>query len=366
MNGSASIGAGMIPGALARLTDGAAGLQTRIATLTRQSSEGRRADVYGDLGTEVPRAISLRGALGRGEVYAQAIDRAAGRAAVGQDTMSRLAGIASDFRAKSLLLVDGEPTRIAATAASARAAIQEVASLLNTSYAGEYVFGGSDSRNPPLPDAANILASGMATQVAAAIGGLVPGGAAAANAATLAAAQDNTTGVTPFSDFQASGAGATEPRRVLPVADGEVVEVGLFAARNATSGASTGETAGAWSRDLLRGLMTLAAMTPAMAQDPAMAADYQSVIATVQRGLQSATGALALEQGALGVAEQRMESSKQGHADAAVQIRLQLSGVEEVDLAATLTALQETRTRLEASWKALSMISSLSLTNFLR
>ncbi len=366
MSTSASIGAGMIPGAMARLTDGAAGLQSRIAVLTRQASEGRRADAYGDLGTEVPRAISLRAAIGRGEVYSQAIDRAAGRAAVGQDTMSRLADIASEFRAKSLLLVDGEPTRIAATAAAARAAVQEVAGLLNTTHAGEYVFGGTDSRNPPVPDAAGIFASGMATQIAAAIGGLTAGGAAAANAATLAAAQDNTTGVTPFSDFQANGPGATEARRSLPAADGVVVEVGLFAARNATPGASIGETAGAWSRDLLRGLMTMAALTPAMAQDPTMAADYQSVVATVQRGLDSTIGALALEQGALGVAEQRMESTKQDHADAAVQIRTQLSGVEEVDLAATLTALQETRNRLEASWRALSMISSLSLTNFLR
>jgi len=113
-------------------------------------------------------------------------------------------------------------------------------------------------------------------------------------------------------------------------------------------------------------LMTMASLTPVLAQDPLMAADYQSVIGTVQRGLDSTTEALALEQGSLGAAEQRMERTKQRHADTAVQLKLQLSGIEEVDLAATLTALQDTRTKLEASWRALSMISELSLTKFLR
>lgn len=360
------VSGGMIPGPLARLTEGAGALERQVATLARQSSEGRRADVYGDLGVEAPRAISLRGALDRGDAYGQVIDRALGRAAAGQATLERLTIIARDFRSMALLLPDGEPTRIAATAADARAALSEVVGLLNSTHAGEYILGGSDVRNPPVPDPDAILTSGMATQIAAAVAGLVPGGAAAANAATLAAAQDNTVGVTPFSVFQTTGAGATEPRRGVPVADGVVVETGLFAARNATPGASVGETAGAWSRDLLRGLMTLAAIVPAQAQDPLMRADYLAVVDTVQRGLDSVTGALALEQGALGAAEQRMERTGEAHADIALQLKTQLSGIEEVDLAATLTALQDTRTRLEASWKALSMISELSLTNFLR
>ncbi|WP_431283443.1 flagellin [Humitalea sp. 24SJ18S-53] len=357
---------GMAPGPLARLTEGAGALERQVALLSRQSSEGRRADVYGDLGVEAPRAISLRGALVRGDTYGEAIDRALGRAAVGQDTLERLTAISNDFRAQALLLVDGDPTRIAATAAGAQAALHEVAGLLNNTYAGEYVLGGSDVRNPPVPDPGGILASGMATQIAAAVAGLVPGGAAAVNAATLAAAQDNTAGVTPFSVFQTTGAGATEARRGVPVADGIVVESGLFAARNATPGASTGETAGAWSRDLLRGLMTLAALVPAQAQDPLTRADYLAIVDTVQRGLDSSTSALALEQGALGAAEQQMDRAAESHADVAVQLKLQLSDIEEVDLAATLTALQDTRTRLEASWKALSMISELSLTKFLR
>ena len=51
-------------------------------------------------------------------------------------------------------------------------------------------------------------------------------------------------------------------------ADGTATEVGLFASRNAAA-TSTGETTGGWARDLLRGLASIAALTPASAASTA-------------------------------------------------------------------------------------------------
>jgi hypothetical protein len=47
-------------------------------------------------------------------------------------------------------------------------------------------------------------------------------------------------------------------------------------------------------------------------------------------------------------------------------LRGQLAGIEEIDLAATLTRLQSTRTMLEASYNAIGALGALSLTSFLR
>jgi flagellin-like hook-associated protein FlgL len=43
----------------------------------------------------------------------------------------------------------------------------------------------------------------------------------------------------------------------------------------------------------------------------------------------------------------------------------QLSNLEEVDMAKTITTLQATQTQLEASYRAISIAQQLSLTRFL-
>jgi flagellar hook-associated protein 3 FlgL len=82
--------------------------------------------------------------------------------------------------------------------------------------------------------------------------------------------------------------------------------------------------------------------------------------------LKSAMGGLGEEAGALGLAEAQLESARDRHTNLNTTLGSQLADVEEVDLATTLTALQDTQTRLQASWQALSMLSGLSLTDFLR
>ena len=54
------------------------------------------------------------------------------------------------------------------------------------------------------------------------------------------------------------------------------------------------------------------------------------------------------------------------HEEVQVTLRTQLSSIEEVDLAETLSRLQQTRTALEASYGAIARIGSLSLAQFLR
>ncbi|MBB5690544.1 hypothetical protein GXW77_16730 [Roseomonas alkaliterrae] len=352
----------MTIGMIGRLDTGAAMLRARLEVLTRQVSDGRQGPGYGDIAPEARRAVDLRAELDRREVWQGTISRALARTAVAQGTLGRIADIATQFYQEAIRLDGTSGARITAVATAARAAMVEVASLLNERHAGEYLFGGSDSANPPIPDPQGILGSGMASGIAAAVAGLTAGNAAAVAAATLAAAQSDAPGVTPFSAFLSDPArGLGEPRRSVPAAEGERVAYGLFANRNAAA-TSSGETTGSWARDVLRGLATLAALDPAQAS---LSPGFTDLMAVVRDGLRSAVEAIGAERGALGATEQRLEATARRHAEVSVALAGQLAGIEEVDMAATISRLQATQTQLEASYRAISLVSGLTLTRFL-
>lgn len=349
-------------GRIGGLDAGAQALRARLDVLTRQVSDGRKGPRYGDIAPEARRAVDLRAEIGRRDTWQGTISRALAHTSVAQNTLGRMEAIATRFYQEAIRLDGTSGVRIAAVAAEARAALAEFATLMNERHAGEYIFGGTDSANPPIPDAQGIAAGGMATDIAAAVAGLGGGNAAAVAAATLAAAQSDAAGTTPFSAFVSDPAfGLGEPRRSVPSAEGERVAYGLFANRNAAA-ASTGETTGAWSRDILRGLATLAAIDPSQA---ALGADFTDLVATVREGMRSALDALGVERGTLGATEERLEATARRHADVTVTLSGQLAGLEEVDMAETISRLQATQTQLEASYRAISIASGLTLTRFL-
>jgi len=347
---------------LSRLDAGSLALRIRLDTLTRQVADGRKGPEYGDIAPQARRAIDLRADLARRETWQGTIDRSLARSAVTQDAMGRMSDIATRFYQLSIKMDGTNGQLISAVAAEARSALTEFAHLLNERYAGEYVFAGTDTANPPVPDADGIMASGMVTDIGNAVGGLTTGSAAAVAAATLAAASSDAAGTTVFSTWLSDPAtGLVEARRAAPAAEGERVDYGIFANRNAAA-TSEGQTTGSWSRDILRGLATLAALDPSQA---GLGTDFTDLVATVRDGLRSAVDALGEERGALGAAEARMNAIAVRHRDVSVTLTAQISGIEEVDMAETISRLNATQTQLEASYRAIAMVSALSLTKFL-
>jgi flagellin-like hook-associated protein FlgL len=203
----------------------------------------------------------------------------------------------------------------------------------------------------------------MAQDIAAAMDTLGGGNAASVAAQTLAIAGSTAAGTSPFSAFLDDPAGGgAEARRATPSGDGEVIGYGIAANRNA-SAASTGVSTGGWARDLLRNLMSVAALTPAQRAAPE---DVDAMVSSIRQGFESAERALGEEAGALGAVESRIESAQRRHSLVSGVLARQLGDIQEVDLAETLTRLQATRTALEASYRALGSISQLTLAQFLR
>jgi flagellin-like hook-associated protein FlgL len=330
-------------------------LRSRIDVLTRQVSTGQVGQVHGDLGPQARRAIDLRGDIARREAHLVATDSALGRMAVAQDTLGRLETLANDVataaqRARTLGVIALEPL-----ARSARAALEEAAALMNMRHGGDPLFAGSNLARDPVPDAASIATSPMAAAIGAAVATLGASNAGAVLAATATAATDPAT--TPFDPWLDTD-GIAEQRRALLVADGERVAWGVLPNEN-----QDGDVTLAWGREVLRGFATLAALTPAAL---AQGAEYDALLRGVSDGLAGASRALAVERGALGLAEQRVESARDRHKDLLVLIRAQLGAVEEVDLAAVTAALRQTEMRLSASYETTAMVARLSLAALLR
>lgn len=350
-----------------RLTNDTMQLRGRIETLTRQSITGLKAERLGDLGPGVSRTVSLRAELGRRELSGQAMEQALGRTLVMQDSLDRLTEIAREFRTKAATRITaGDPGSLMTVQGDARAALVEVAHLLNTRHGGEYLFGGSDVTRPPIPDPEGLATGPMAQQIAAEVAALPNQGLAATVAATRGIAQSNAAGITPFSDRLAADAalppGEQEARRAVPASDGQLIGYGIIAGRNADA-VSQGETTGSWARDLMRNLMSLAALSPEQMSDRPT---FDAFLGSLRDGLSSAELALGEEAGALGTVEARMEATQRRHDDLSTALSQQLADIEEVDVADVLVRLQATRNALEASYRALGSLRELTLANFLR
>lgn len=337
----------------ARAIDQAA-LRARMEVLTRQVATGQRGAVHGDLGAEAGRAIDLRGGIARREAYAAAASRALARSDTTQTVLGRLQEIAAQASADAKRAKTLDGLGVESLARTARAALEEAAILLNTQQGGEYLFSGSDVGNPAVPEGAAIAGGSMATAIGAAVATLDPTNAATVLAATATAATDPAS--TPFSAFL-EGPGSTEARRAVQVADGDRVAIGVFANRDQADAVTT-----SWGRELLRGLATLAALTPANATQ---GTGWTGLLDGVAAGLDGAANGVAAEQAALGASEQRIAAAETRQKDTLVALRSQLGAVEEVDLETASTELRMLQTRLEASYRATSLVADLSLASLL-
>jgi len=330
-------------------------LRERLDGLARQVATGQRGATHGALGPVARVAIDLRSEVTRRETYAAAADSALARMGATQDVLGRLETIVSEVAAEAMRSRSFGASGVEALARTARAALEEVAALLNSRSGGEYLFGGSDLAAVPVPNAAGIATGPMAAAIAAAVATLDPTNAAAVRAATAAATTAPATA--PFSTHL-EGPALPEPRRAVQVADGERIGWGVLASQDAA-----GEVALSWGREMLRGLATLAALTPASA---AQVPGYDELLAGVASDLGAAGRGLAQERGVLGAAEKRVEATRERHRDTLVTLRAQVVSLERVDLAEVSASLAETQLRLEASYATTARIAGLSLASLLR
>ena len=350
-------------GWLSSLISNAANVRQQLQTLTNQESTGLISTTYAGLGSGAAVSLDLSPEIANLQTWQTNINQATGPMQVTQTAMTQLQSIAQSFYSQ-LQTIDGtQSSSVDTIAASARSALQQVAGLLDTTDGNTYVFGGADTTNPPVPNPDQILSSGFATQIAGEVGNLATNGAAVTAAATLATAQSNATGTSPFSLYMSQAAPALQADTpVVQVGQGQTVQVGLLASANSSAVTSTGtSTTGSYMRDLMRALATIGSMSSAQFST----SGFQGLVQDTSASLQGVGTAMANDAGVLGNTQTALTATQTQLSDAATALTTQVGAAQNVDLAQTLSDLPLVQTQMQASYQVIAGMSALSLVKFL-
>ena len=357
MSGIASVTGGSDFGAMQQILANATATKSHLDQLTQQASSGYVSTTYAGLAPGAANnALSLAPQIAGIANTIGNLNLASGRMDVQQTALSSISSIASNFMSQLGAVDSLNAQSMATIAASARQALGQVAGLLNTQSGNSYVFAGQDSANPPVPDASNITSSGFYTQIGAAVAGLDANGAAATESSTLAIASSNAAGTTVFSAGLSSGG-------ALPVVatGGGTATIGIAANANAFVASTGTGTTGSYMRDILRGLATIAQLTPAQVNNP----QFSTFATDTTASLQGAIGALNQDAGVLGNTQSALSDRSAVLQQSSDALSKQLANADQVDMATTLSNLSTTQTQLQASYQLIASMKTMSLTQYL-
>jgi flagellar hook-associated protein 3 FlgL len=343
-------------GGLGQIVGNAAKVQQTIADLTAESGSGYLSPDFAGLGQGAAVTLDLSPQLAAANQVQSNADAAGSIQTAAQTALGQIESVASSFASQAATLVGTQGTT-QTISASARNALTQVATLLDTKVGDVYVFGGQDSADPPIPDPQNITSSAFAAAIQTAIAGLSANGQAATSAATLAIAAPG--GVSPFSaSLEAAGQQAQ-----TDLGGGHYVALAPLATANSDAvSAGTGTTStGSYTRDILRGLATIGSLTDAQASDPNFVPLLQDTITS----LNGAVSAINSDIGALGDRQNQVTSAQTEAGDTVTALTTQISHVQDADLTQVAVQLSSAQTQLQASYQLIANLSALSLAKFL-
>jgi flagellar hook-associated protein 3 FlgL len=362
-------------GMLGKLIANASSVKQRLDTLTNQASTGLIGDTYAGLGTGASVSLDLRPQMANVQTWQNNVDASTGRMAVTQSAMANIQSIAASFYAQ-LNTVDGvNASAVDSIAASARDALSQVASQLDTQNGGVYVFAGQDTGNAPVPDPDNILTSGFYTQINAAVtafNGVWPNDAAATAQTTYGIA--NVGGTSPFSAYLSQPYATLQTQLpAVQVGQNNTEKIGLLASANALIPPSPIDplntpipggppaTTGSYMRDVLRALATIGSLNSSQVNY----SGFQDLVQDTRISMSGAITAMAQDVGVLGDVQSSLTATQSQLSDTQTALTGQVTSVEDVDMAKTMSQLSLVQTQMQASYQLIATMSSLSLVKFL-
>ncbi|HUB45214.1 MAG TPA: flagellin [Acetobacteraceae bacterium] len=347
-------------GMMSSLISDATSIKQKLDQLTNQISSGLVSNTYAGLGAGASVSLDLNPQIANLQTWQNNINTATGTMQVTQTAMTQLQQIASNFLSQTGNLEGSNASEVDTIAASAQQALVQVADLLDTQDGNTYVFAGTDSANPPVPDPDSILSSGFYTQIAAQVQALGTQGAAATIANTLSIAGSNTVGTTPFSTYLSQPASSLQAP-TIQTGQGQTATVGLLASANSFVTSQGSSTTGSYTRDLMRALATLGSLSSTQVTD----AGFQTVVQDTNASLTGAISAMAEDAGVLGNTQTALTASQTTMQDTATALTTQVGNVQDVDVAQAMTNLSLVQTQLSASYQVIASMSGLSLAKFL-
>lgn len=308
-----------------------------LTTLSRELSTGVKDDLPKSVGGDTRRLAGIEHRLRILEVMNRNCEEARGRLGAGQAAMGQMQAVSAKAGAALLgaSMMAGTKT-VDVLLLDARADLDATIGLLNTRYAGEFVFAGSRPDTRPVADAATLLA-----EVGADIAGMT-------DIDNIIAAVDN------FFDAPAGGGGYLD--RVYRGGDDGPGAVSVSPDRSVDNDLTT--ASGAF-RDLLKGL-TLAALA-AEGSVGSTAADRLAAAQAAGARTLAATDGLIRARSQQGVLEETVELARTRNAAETSALQIARTEVVSADPYETAAALTEAQVRLESLYAVTARLSQLSL-----
>lgn len=335
-------------------------IQARIAKVQHQVSTGKKADRYGDLGTQASLNISLHNDGEKIDGYQQTLSTLKVRLDLMDKNLLAIHDVALDIRTRAFGTQPFDTGR-QDLINSARDALTSITEKLQLSVDGRQLFAGTKTDTAPMLDSATILST-VQGLVGTQLGALaVPPAAGTVVPAIQGAVQDFFDGVNPPTgqptpnslNFYAGGAKHA----------GTEIDTGYKLDYSITGDDPA-------FRDILTGLYMIAS-TPMPVDPPAAPgdisrADFDAVMAAAASKIGSGIDRLDVLTQQNGRNQQIVEDVGTRLDATSTIIKTQINDIEGADVYQASTLLAQLKSQLEATFSITGELRSLSLIDYLR
>lgn len=140
-------------------------VQSRMAELQILEASGVKSESFAGYGADAQHVVNLQVGVTRAQSYIDAATLAGGKVQVMYSAAGSIADIVTQLRSQLSAASTGSTTEATSAINSAQQMLQQVGSLLNTQYDGQYVFAGSKTSTPPV-DLSSFASSAGSTTTA--------------------------------------------------------------------------------------------------------------------------------------------------------------------------------------------------------
>jgi flagellar hook-associated protein 3 FlgL len=133
-----------------QMIDAALRTQSTMASEQIEEASGEVSSDYGALGATSQQVIDLQISVARSQSYIEAAGSADNKVQVMYSTLGSVTDLYTQLRTLLTGASNSVSTDPTSVGQSAQQMLQELTSLLNTQYSGQYLFGGSSADAPPV------------------------------------------------------------------------------------------------------------------------------------------------------------------------------------------------------------------------
>lgn len=124
--------------------------QSIMANEQIQESSGVKSEDFAGYGSDTQTVVNLQISVTRAQTYIDAATQADSKVQVMYSAVGSVTTLITNLRTQLSAATTGSGTETASLISSAQSMLQEMGSILNTQYDGQYVFSGADTSTAPV------------------------------------------------------------------------------------------------------------------------------------------------------------------------------------------------------------------------